>query len=104
VWISTLQTTGVAPAANGRTIGNIRNYNLDNLKWSRKAILNIISLTLWETIEKDFRINASGPKAFSGAVYKLQQMNSAAICSLVKRLQELSLLKEPGQDVDIFGG
>lgn len=61
-------------------------------------ILNSDSLALWETIEKDLKIDASGPKAITGAVYKLQQVNTIAVHSLVKHLKELSLLKEPGQD------
>jgi hypothetical protein len=37
-------------------------------------------------------------------VYKLQQVSSAAVRALVDELKNLSLLKEPGQDVEIFGG
>jgi hypothetical protein len=77
---------------------------LDNLKWSGKAILNSITLPLWETVEKDLRVDRSGPEAFAAVVYKLQQVSSEAVRTLVDELKSLSLLKEPGQDAEIFGG
>jgi hypothetical protein len=47
---------------------------------------------------------ATGPESFAAVVYKLQQVSSATVCALVDELKNLSLLKEPGQDVKIFGG
>ena len=47
-------------------------YDLDNIKWSGKAIMQNISLEIWETIEKDLDCNPSGPEAFAAVVYKLQ--------------------------------
>jgi hypothetical protein len=79
-------------------------YDLDNLKWSGKTILNSVSLPLWETVEKDLGVDASGPEAFAAVVYKLQQVSSATVRALVNELKALSLLKEPGQDVELFGG
>jgi hypothetical protein len=79
-------------------------YDLDNLRWSGKAVLNSVSLELWETVEKDLGADAVGPEVFTAVVYKLQQVSSAAVRSLVDDLKKLSLIKEPGQDVDIFGG
>jgi hypothetical protein len=71
---------------------------------SGKAILNSVSLPLWETVEKELTVDASGLEAFAAVVYKLQQVSSAAVRALVDELKGLSLLKEPGQDVKIFGG
>jgi hypothetical protein len=80
-------------------------YDFDNLKWSRKAILSSITLALWETAKKDLGVDASGPEAFASVISKLQQVNLAAIRSLVNNeLKSLSLIKEPGQDMEIFGG
>jgi hypothetical protein len=78
--------------------------DLDNLKWSGKAILNSVSLPLWRMVEKDLGVDATRPEAFTSVVYKLEQVSSAAVRALVDELKNLSLLKEPGQDVDIFGG
>jgi hypothetical protein len=75
-WVATLRA-GV-PKADGTTRAPC-NYDLDNLKWSGKAILNSVSLPLWETIEKDLGVDASGPEVFAAVVYKLQQVSSAAV-------------------------
>ena len=79
-------------------------YDLDNLKWSGKAIMQSISLELWETIKKDLDCNPSGPEAFAAVVYKLQEVNLDAVCLLIEEIQALKLINEPGQDVNIFGG
>jgi hypothetical protein len=100
-WVATLRA-GITQA-NGINLPPC-NYDLDNLKWSGNAILNSVSLPLWETVEKDLGVDASGPEAFAAVVYKLQQVSSAAVRTLVDELKGLSLLKEPGQDVEIFGG
>ena len=73
-------------------------YGLDNLMWSGTAILNSVSLPLWETVEKDLGIDASDPETFAAVVYKLQQVSSTAVRALVDKLKSLSLIKEPGQD------
>ena len=75
------------------------NYNLDNLKWSGKAILNSVSLPLWETVEKDLGVDGSGHEALADVVYKPRQVSSAAVQTLVDELKALSLLQEQGQDV-----
>jgi hypothetical protein len=36
-------------------------YDLDNQRWSGKAILNSITLALWEMAEKDIGVNTSRP-------------------------------------------
>lgn len=63
-----------------------------------------MSLPLWETVEKDLGADDSGPEAFAAVVYKLQQVSSAAVRTLVDKLKDLSPLKEPGEDIKIFGG
>lgn len=100
-WVATLRK-GV-PDVDGSLLP-ICDYDLDNLKWSGKAILNSITLALWETVEKDLGVDTSGPEAFASVVSKLQQVSSAAVRTLVDELKGLSLLKEPGQDVELFGG
>jgi hypothetical protein len=100
-WVAMMRA-GVPQA--GGTILPPCNYDLDNLKWSGKAILNSMSLPLWEMVEKNLGVDAFGPEAFAAVVYKLQQVSSAAVRALVNELKDLSLLKEPGQDVKIFGG
>jgi hypothetical protein len=102
-WVATLRAGVPTGAADGSLLPPC-DYDLDNLKWSGKAILNSVTLPLWETVEKDLGVDASGPEAFAAVVYKLQQVSSAAVRTLVDELKGLSLIKEPGQDVEIFGG
>jgi hypothetical protein len=62
-WVATLRA-GI-PKSDG-TILPPCDYDLDNLKWSGKAILNSVLLRLWETVKKDLGVDASGPEAPSG--------------------------------------
>jgi hypothetical protein len=79
------------------------NYDLDNLMWSGKAIMNSIALDLWETIEKDIGVQAGGPVAYATVVGKIQQVSASSVRSLVSKLKVMSLIKEPGQNVETFG-
>jgi hypothetical protein len=76
-WVATLRAK--VPKAAGTLLPPC-DYNLDNLKWSGKAILNSVSLPLWETVEKDLGVDATGPEAFAAVVYKLQQVSSLHCC------------------------
>ncbi len=78
-------------------------YDIDNLKWSGKAVMNSITLDLWETIEKDVGIGANGPLTYAAVIAKIQQVSSSAVRLLVDKLKGMHLLQEPGQDVEIFG-
>ncbi len=78
-------------------------YDVDNLKWSGKAIMNSISLDLWETIEKDVGVGSNGPLTYAAVISKIQQVSASAVRSLVTQLKTMHLLAEPGQDVELFG-
>jgi hypothetical protein len=78
-------------------------YDLDNLKWSGKAIMNSVALDIWESIEKDVRIGANGPRTFAAVIAKIQQASSSSVRTMVNILKKPSLIKEPGQDVEAFG-
>jgi hypothetical protein len=78
-------------------------YDVDNLKWSGRAIMNSISLDLWETIEKDVGVGANGPVTYAAVISKIQQVSASSVRSLVDKLKKMHLLQEPGQDVEIFG-
>jgi hypothetical protein len=90
----------------------------DNLKWSGKAIMNTsitldlwetiekdvgITLDLWKTIEKDVGIGPNGPATYAAVIAKVQQVSASAIRTMVNWLKDMSLIKEPGQDVETFG-
>ena len=83
-WVDTLRTGVPDTQASIDAAGNkstpvyfpplqlVCEYDLENFKWSGKAIMQIISLELWETIEKDLDCDPSGPEAFASVVYKSQ--------------------------------
>ena len=78
-------------------------YDVDNLKWSGKAVMNSILLDLWETIEKDVGVGSKGPFTYASVISKIQQVSASAVRSLVTQLKTMHLLAEPGQDVELFG-
>jgi hypothetical protein len=43
-------------------------YDIDNLKWSGKAIMISSTLDLWETSEKDIGIGANGPATYAAVI------------------------------------
>jgi hypothetical protein len=64
---------GVPHPDDGDDAGDIQpvcDYDLNNLKWSGKAILDSVSLELWETVEKDLGAAAVGSEVFAAGVYK----------------------------------
>ena len=77
-------------------------FDIDNLKWSRKAIVNSITLNMWEHIEKDLEIDISGPEIFAMIIRKQQHLNSSSVRKLIQELQNLKLINEPGQNVSNF--
>jgi hypothetical protein len=65
--------------------------------------MNSIALDLWETIEKDVGIGANDPATYAAVIAKIQQVSASAVRTMVKNLKQMSLIKEPGQEVEVFG-
>jgi hypothetical protein len=78
-------------------------HDIDNLKWSGKAIMNSISLDLWETVEKDVGVGSNGPVTCAAVISKIQQVSASSVRALVDNLKKMHLLQEPGQDIEAFG-
>ena len=80
-------------------------HDLDNLRWSGKAILNSITQELWLRIEKELPVGkeTTGPHALAAVVMHMQQINASSVRQLVKKLEALSLKKECEQNVLVFG-
>ena len=78
-------------------------YNTDNLRRSGKAIMASVTLELWEGLKKTLGTDPTGPEYFFAGIGNLQQANSAASRTLVEELKGMSLIKKPGQDVNVFG-
>ena len=77
----------------GIRITSVCDYHVNNLKWSRKTILNSISLDLWDFIEKDLVIGAT--KLLSTQTLSLRFSKSVhlRIRNLVDDLRNMSLFK-----------
>ena len=54
-------------------------------------------------IEKDLVIGANGPTTYASVISKIRQFRSFAIRNLVDELRKMYFIKEPVQDVNIFG-
>ena len=78
-------------------------YDVDNLKWSGKAIMNIIYLDLWESTDKYLGFEANEPDNYAEVISKIHQVRYSAIHNIVDGLRNMYLIKEPGQDVNTFG-
>jgi hypothetical protein len=98
-WINDLKT-GVPKATGIR--GPVCTFDLDNLMWSATMLKNSISIRLWESIEANLEYEATGPEIFMGIVGRFQYNSSSAVRTLIKQLQDMKLVKEPGMNVDNF--
>ena len=78
-------------------------YGVDNLKWNGKSIMNSTSIDICESIEKDLGIRANGHTTYASVISKIRQFRSFAIRNLVDELRKMYFIKEPVQDVNIFG-
>jgi len=97
-WVASLQD---GTAAGGTACP----YDVDNLRWSGKAILSSITQDLWIRIEKELPVahETTGPHALAAVVSHMQQINASSVRQLVKQLEALSLKKESEQNVLTFG-
>ena len=75
-------------------------YDVDNLKWIGKVIVNSIPLDLWGLIEKDLLIRANGPYTYKAVILKIQQVRLSAIHNIVDELRKMPLIKEHGQYIE----
>ena len=88
-----------------KEVGNIHIpciFDDDSLLWSGKAILNSISLEIWEIIEKSSPPYPLGPKVFCAIIRKKQYLNESSVRKMVNDFQGMNIIPEPGQDVNTF--
>ena len=77
-------------------------YDQQNLLWSGKALLRSVSLRLWETIERDVGVSASGPVVFESIVSIMQGrqrnlLNHEIVEAFVPVIEHLKKEKKKGQ-------
>jgi Zinc knuckle len=98
-WVTQLKTGIVLP--NG-AVALVCQYDLDNLRWSGRAVMASLKSEFWELLRAVVPMDASGPVLFLAVIYHLQQTSAAAVRLLLKELQVLNLVQEPGQNVVSF--
>ena len=103
-WVNELKEDGVEFMSSTGTVSrsNVCTYDQDNLKWSGKALVNSISLELWNSIEKEVGYGATGPEVFIAILDKMQQVTDAAVRKMVDKLKGMTLKDEPAQNCDTF--
>jgi hypothetical protein len=77
-------------------------YDLDNLNWSSKALKNSVSPTLWESLSRSLKKDATGPEVFKSIIMKYKFLNASTIRTLEDNLKSLKIIEEPGQDINKF--
>ena len=99
-WVAQLKTTGVRQPDG--TVAAVCTFDCDNLDWSATMLKNSITVRLWEEIESDLEYGATGPEIFVAIMSRFQHASSSAVRALVKKLEKLKLINEPGMNVDTF--
>jgi hypothetical protein len=104
LWISDLKRGVPKYPITRSTDGTIERlavcqYDISNLQWSGKAVLNSIDMDLWSEIEKELSYNATGPEDFLAVIERIQQTTSSSVRKLVEELQKMNILREPAQNV-----
>ncbi len=104
-WVEELQTgVGREQAETAEERESIKpcKFDMENLLWSGKFILNSVTESMWTVITHQHGINVTGPMAFAAAVKKHQQMTPNALRKLEDELKALKLKNEPGLNVANF--
>ena len=99
-WVEMIQTGG--GALNAQLTAAPCPYDLNNLVMSAKMIRNSLDIDMLKKVEDDIHATASGPQVFAAVVNIHQALSSSAVRVLIGELQELSLAKEPGENVETF--
>jgi hypothetical protein len=77
-------------------------YDIQNLQWSGKMILNSITKTFRSLLVSDLGPTPDGPIILCKIVNKVQMMSTNAMRDLETRLRSLNLKSETGEDVESF--
>ena len=101
LWIQELQT-GVYNAGSETDRFDVCPFDLDNLAWSGRFIMNSITTPLWETIEKKVGAELTDLAAFYAIIQDAQVLTASMVQNLTNQLAGMSLKQELEQDVNTF--
>ena len=86
------QTTKFAPC----------DFDIDNLNWSGQALRNSVTNALWRLVDKELPPHPTGPEVFKAILMKYRHINASTIRRMEQEITELSIINEPGQNVNTF--
>ena len=105
-WVKRLRDEQVVLDAFGIATGAKKpacEYDKANLKFSAKMLKNSIKQELWRKLDKSLPKSATGPQIFAAIIQEHQVATASAVRTLVKEIEELTIKKEPGEDVASLG-
>ena len=97
-WVDELKS-GVRTASG---VMDVCKYDIQNLQWSGKYLLNSVSKKLKNILVMDLGSKPDGPVVFCRIVNKIQQMSANAMRYLEAQLKKLKLSSEPGENIETF--
>ena len=62
----------------------------------------ITSLDIWDYIKKDLVVKAYRHATYAAVIYKIQQVILLAVFTLVDKLNNMFIIKEPGKYFETF--
>ena len=89
-WVAWVKTNGDA-------------YDLENLQMSGKMLKASLKIDMLKKVDQETSANATGPEVYAAVVNLHQSLGSSAVRQLTEQLQQLKLVKEPAENVTIFG-
>ena len=96
-WVQDLTVSGVGGATACL-------FDEENLWWLGKAIMALITLPMWNIIEKEVGAEPLGPLTLFSIVQQYQITTASLVQELMEELKKFDLKKEPGQNVRTMAG
>ena len=102
-WIKDLTEDGVWNTDNPGTRHDVCQFDITNLNWSGKAILNSCSAQLRSTIERELEpTQRNGPMVLWKALQCVNQPSNARIRTLTEKLGTFRLKDFPGENCEAY--
>jgi hypothetical protein len=77
-------------------------YDIENLELSAIFILNSLDIEMMRIIRARMTENASGPEVFAAVINYHQSLHEKAVERIIYKMSQLSIAKEPAENVDTF--
>jgi hypothetical protein len=77
-------------------------YDIENLELSAIFILNSLDIEMMRIIRAQVTEDASGPEVFAAVINYHQSLHEKAVERIIYKMSQLSITKEPAENVDTF--